>query len=60
MEAKKICPMKFLKKETFMESFECEQERCAWWCEWVNTCAITAIPAEISDRAHDIMNTIQN
>ena len=56
----KICPLKFLKKESIMEAFECEEERCAWWCEWSKSCAMTTIPAEISDRVHDIISTIQN
>lgn len=60
MEVNKLCPIKFLKKDYMLEAFECEQERCAWWCEWANSCAIAVIPAEISDRAHDLINTIQN
>lgn len=26
-----ICPLKFLKKSTLMERFECEKDKCAWW-----------------------------
>ena len=58
VEPKKMCPMKFLKKQIMFEGFECEKEKCAWWCEWTKSCAMVAIPAEISDRAHDIMTTI--
>lgn len=58
MDNKKVCPLKFLKTASFMESFKCEEEKCAWWCQWADCCAMVAIPAEISDRAHDIMQTI--
>lgn len=36
----------------------CLKNKCAWWCEWTKSCAMVAIPAEISDRASDIMKTI--
>lgn len=55
-----ICPLKFLKKSTLMEGFECEEDECAWWCEWVKCCTMVAIPAEISDRAHDIIQMREN
>ena len=58
MNNKKVCPLKFLKTASPIESFRCEEEKCAWWCEWTKSCAMVAIPAEISDRAHDIMQTI--
>lgn len=38
--------------------YSCRKEKCAWWCEWTSSCAMVTIPAEISDRANDIMNTI--
>lgn len=60
MEHTMKCPLKFLKKETMSEDFECEQDKCAWWCSWAKCCAIAAIPVEISDRAHDVINTIRN
>ena len=53
----KVCPMKFLKKETFSENFKCEEEKCAWWCEWTKSCAMVAIPAEIDNSSHNIMQT---
>ena len=36
----------------------CQGEECAWWCEWSKCCALVAIPAEISDRMHDLEVTI--
>lgn len=36
----------------------CQSEECAWWCEWSNRCALAAIPAEISDRMHDLQTKI--
>lgn len=55
MENKKFCTFKF---NSYMRN--CDKEKCAWWCEWANCCAMVAVPSEISDRAHDIMQTIQN
>lgn len=60
MDNKKVCPLKFLKTASPIESFKCEEQNCAWWCEWAKSCAMATIPAEISDRAHDIITTIQN
>lgn len=59
-EDKRVCPLKFLKKDTLSEKFECVEENCAWWCEWAKCCAMIAIPAEISDRAHDIMKMMED
>ena len=53
----KRCPMKF---NSSILIGECYREQCAWWCSWAECCAMVAIPAEISDRVHDIMQTIQN
>ena len=50
-----ICPLKFLKKSTLMERFECEKDKCAWWCEWTKCCAIAAIPVGVNSRTHEIM-----
>lgn len=58
-EDKRVCPLKFLKKVTLLENFECVKENCAWWCEWAKCCAMVAIPAEISNRAHDIMQKME-
>lgn len=55
--ARKLCPFKFA---AYQYLRDCEKEECAWWCDWANCCAMVAVPAEISDRAHDIMQTIQN
>ena len=54
----KICPLKFLRKDTLYEDYCCEEDKCAWWCSWSNSCSMVAIPAEISDRSHDIMQAI--
>lgn len=37
----------------------CLEEECAWWCEWAKCCAMVAIPAELSDRMHDLMKTME-
>ena len=39
--------------------YDCDKEECAWWCAWANCCAMVAIPAEISDRAHDIIQSVK-
>ena len=41
-----------------MESFKCEEEKCAWWCEWTKSCAMVAIPAELDNQAFNIMQTM--
>lgn len=58
-EDKRVCPLKFLKKVTLSENFECVKENCAWWCKWAKCCAMVTIPAEISNRAHDIMQKME-
>ena len=60
MDNKKVCPLKFLKTESFMESFKCEEEKCAWWCEWTKSCAMVAIPVELDNQAFNIMQTMGN
>ena len=60
MDNKKVCPLKFLKTASFMESFKCEEEKCAWWCEWTKSCAMVAIPAELDNQAANIMQTMGN
>lgn len=51
-----ICPLRYMFDRCPME---CQENDCAWWCEWAKCCAMVAIPAEISDRAHDIMQKIE-
>lgn len=58
-EDKRVCPLKFLKKDTLSEKFEFVEKNCAWWCEWAKYCAMVAIHAEISNRAHDIMQKME-
>ena len=29
-------------------AYDCEKDRCAWWCTWNECCSITAIANEIS------------
>ena len=50
-----ICPLWRLAGRA---PYECDQDKCAWWCDWAKCCAMVAIPAEISDRAHDIMQSV--
>ena len=58
MDNKKVCPLKFGGQNSFAQDCYCEEKNCAWWCEWTKSCAMAAIPAEISDRAYDVMQTI--
>lgn len=41
-------------------TFGCLEENCGWWCEWAKCCAMVAIPAELSDRMHDLMKTMES
>ena len=50
----KICPLMSIKY-----SKRCDEEECAWWCEWAKCCAMVAIPAELSDRMHDLVKTME-
>lgn len=62
MEIKKVCPLKFkasIRRDCPLD-WQCEENDCAWWCEWAECCAMVAIPAEISDRAHDIVQTMRD
>lgn len=54
-----LCPLKFGGQNFFAQSPECEKENCAWWCDWDECCALTAIPAEINDRMHDLQVTLE-
>ena len=57
MENRKVCPFKTI-NITPQYDMSCVKNNCAWWCEWADCCAMVTIPAEISDRAHDIVQTI--
>ena len=51
MESKKVCPLKFA-IATFRDDplcYQCEEEKCAWWCQWTESCAMVAIPAELDN-----------
>ena len=53
MESKKVCPLKFT-IGVFRDDplcYQCEEEKCAWWCQWTESCAMVAIPAELDDQA---------
>lgn len=52
---KKFCPFKFAASSYLRE---CEEKKCAWWCEWANCCVMVAVPAEISDRVNDIIQVM--
>ena len=54
MEDKKLCPLKF----TMPGYRYCEEQDCAWWCEWTKSCAMVAIPAELDNQAFNIMQTM--
>ena len=53
--ARKFCPFKFAVNIYLRD---CEKEKCAWWCDWANCCAMVALSSEISDRTHDIMQVM--
>lgn len=60
MESKKVCPLKFT-IATFRDDplcYQCEEEKCAWWCEWTKSCAMVAIPVELDNQAANIMQTM--
>ena len=60
MENKKVCPLKFT-IGTFRDDplcYQCEEEKCAWWCQWTESCAMVAIPAELDNQAANIMQTV--
>lgn len=51
MESKKVCPLKFT-IGVFRDDplcYQCEEEKCAWWCQWTESCAMVAIPAELDN-----------
>ena len=50
LEDIKFCPLR---------SVMCDKEKCAWWCKWLDCCAMVAIPAEIANKMEDIMNTLR-
>lgn len=41
------CPMKMNSGRC---DFECEKDRCAWWCSWANCCAVVVISREAAKR----------
>lgn len=51
------CPLKKITADRYYVN--CDQHKCAWWCAWANCCAMVAISAEISDRAHDMMHSME-
>lgn len=57
---KKWCPLLSI-TPTHQNKQECVciGPECAWWCDWTKSCAMVAIPGEISDRMHDIVTTIE-
>lgn len=52
------CPLKFGSVNSLMEPWACKKEKCAWWCEWIQCCAMVAIPSEISNRLDEIRRAI--
>lgn len=60
MNNKKVCPLKFT-IATFRDDplyYQCEEEKCAWWCDWTKNCAMVAIPAELDNQAANILQTM--
>jgi len=51
------CPLKLITTDRYYT--ECDKEECAWWCAWANCCAMVAISSEISDKAHDIIQSMK-
>ena len=52
-----ICPLRYMFDRRPME---CQENDCAWWCEWTKSCAMVAIPAELDNQAANIMQTMGN
>ena len=50
METKKICPLLTINGITAF----CEKNKCAWWCEFDNCCAMVSIPAQLVDRLSEL------
>ena len=50
------CPLRMMISRY---QYDCEESNRAWWCAWAKCCAMVAIPAEISDRAHEIMQKME-
>ena len=51
---KKVCPMKFSMHGLYSEKCECNQEMCAWWCEWTESCAMVSVAVSVEDRLDEI------
>lgn len=52
MENKKLCPLMFqiYNGQGYPQDYLCEEENCAWYCNWTESCAMVAIPAIINDK----------
>ena len=60
MSEAKLCPLFVATPQTFHKQDEqCLKEKCAWWVLRDDCCAFVSIALEISDRGHDIMNTLE-
>lgn len=51
-----ICPLRRLGGRL---PYECDRDKCAWWCDWSQSCAIVTLPAEISDRMSELVNSME-
>ena len=40
---KKLCPLMVVKYEKSYQKFECDREKCAWWDDFSEVCAILSI-----------------
>jgi hypothetical protein len=60
MDKTSLCPLKFAGSLNLcVNALYCEKEKCAWWCSWSNSCALVAIPGEISNKISDLEQTIR-
>lgn len=55
-----ICPMLATRYGRGDYQSQCAAENCAWWCCWNRSCALVAIPVEISNRLEEIGRAICN
>lgn len=53
MNEQKFCPVKATGPNSYAQDAFCEEEKCAWWCRWNESCAIVAIPDTLYDVARN-------
>lgn len=51
----KRCPLFIMTPQSYhKQSDECIESKCAWWCEWINRCAMTAAVSALEDGLFDV------